>query len=229
LPSGGEGHLTLLGDLGDRGPDTVGSYRAAYRRPAAEMGFSGRTGLAGNHEALLKLGILGPDDQDVWPLWMQNGGRTVLAEIGCPVGGTSHDSAAGALRAALGETVCAELDRLSSHREAGNLLFVHAGVDPLQPLAAWFAKPLFWLDNEDHFAWIRFPFLGHEGPFEGDRIVVHGHTPEPIVRRWKGMDATPGQHGLDGWRLGLDGGTYTTGIVAGAEIRDGSYRIYLAA
>ena len=59
-------------------------------------------------------------------------------------------------------------------------------------------------------------------------MVVHGHTPEPRVLAAKGRRATPGWHRLDGWRLGLDGGSYQTGIVAGAEFRDGGYRVFTA-
>jgi hypothetical protein len=33
-------------------------------------------------------------------------------------------------------------------------------------------------------------------------------------------------HRLDGWRLGLDSGSYRTGRVAGAQFRNGEYRVF---
>jgi serine/threonine protein phosphatase 1 len=161
-------------------------------------------------------------------LWFRNGGKSVLSELGLSPAEFRAADLEPALCAALGTPVVAEIKASGSHRETGSLLLVHAGVDPLQRLDLWFSKRRVWLSDENHYAWIRFPFLGHHGRFEGGRIVVHGHTPEAMVMRWKGLDRPPGTHELDGWRLGLDGGSYQSGIVAGAEFRDGAYRIWLA-
>lgn len=83
--------------------------------------------------------------------------------------------------------------------------------------------------DERHYATIRRPFLDHKGRFAGGWIVVHGHTPEYVIRRQEAIVTAPGLHQIDGFRLGLDGGSYETGIIAGAEFRTGGYRIYLAA
>lgn len=228
--SGGQGHLTMLGDLCDRGPDSIGCYRAAFGRSPSGMGFSGRTGLLGNHEIFLICVLTGGSlSVNALPLWLRNGGGAVLDEIrALGFDPDSHASLAAALGAALGPAIREEIIGLASHREAGNLLFVHGGVRPGVPLSQWFARRRLNYTTDDHFAWIRFPFFGHEGPFEGDRIVVHGHTPEPSVQNWKHGGGLPGVHELDGWRLGLDGGSYATGLVAGAEFRDGAYRTYVA-
>jgi hypothetical protein len=95
-------------------------------------------------------------------------------------------------------------------------------------LSDWFAKPKLCFGDEFHYATIRRPFLDHKGRFEG-WIVVHGHTPEYAIRRQEANIMAPGLHRIAGFRLGLDGGSYETGIVAGAEFRTGEYRIYLAA
>lgn len=228
--AGGEGHLTFLGDLIDRGPDSVGAVRWAGR-PAAELGFAGKTMLLGNHEIFMLLSAAGgPRALGVLQLWARNGGEALLDQI------APHEDAPDLLRpgrlralisAAVGEETLRMVEGAGSHREAGSLLFVHGGLNPGVPLPIWFARPRLWVSSEDHFAWIRFPFLGHEGPHEGGRVVVHGHTPEHITLNWKDRRGKE-PHRLDGWRLGIDGGSYQTGAVAGAEFRDGAYRVYVA-
>ena len=61
--------------------------------------------------------------------------------------------------------------------------------------------------------------------------VVHGHTPEFRVPGMKHMPRVSNAsrlHAPDGHRLGLDGGSFSTGVVAGAEFRDGRFRLYFA-
>lgn len=228
--SAGRGHLTLLGDLIDRGPDSVGALRWATL-PAAELGFAGRTILLGNHEIFMHaaMGAGLPAMKAVW-LWARNGGKAALAQLGLSSADAFEIPARvePALRTAIGDAAFEELAAARSHREAGNLLFVHGGVRPGVPLSEWFSAPRLHLESEEHFAWIRDDFLLHEGPHEGGRIVVHGHTPEYRTLHAKGRQPLAGHHVLDGSRLGLDAGSFETGIVAGAEFRDGGYRIYLA-
>jgi serine/threonine protein phosphatase 1 len=133
----------------------------------------------------------------------------------------------GPVRESLGEAASL-LDNLETHRQTGNLLLVHAGVNPSVPLAEWSAgdplREIF--DQDSHFACIRFPFLGHGREFEYGLIIVHGHTPEDSVQFWKGSRNAV-LHRLDGWRLGLDGGSNQTGISAGAQFRNGVYRVFV--
>jgi serine/threonine protein phosphatase 1 len=227
--AGGEGNLTFLGDLADRGPRGIGCFRLACR-PAAELGFASKTMLEGNHEMIL-LSVLAALPEAV-DLWLMNGGRSVLEELGIDpyaFEGMPRERAASVLRASLDADVLELVEGAESHRKAGNLLFVHAGLNPEVPLDEWFStrERLPRRMYEDHWAWIRYPFLGHEGAFEGGRIVVHGHTPEDSVMSWKGMPKSHA-HRLDGSRLGLDGGSFGTGRVAGAEFRDGCYRVFTA-
>jgi hypothetical protein len=85
-------------------------------------------------------------------------------------------------------------------------------------------------DGDDwHWAWIRFPFLEHEGRYECDRIVVHWHTSEQLIMRYKGRALPDPLHQIDGWRLDLDGNRGGSPTIAGAEIEDGRYRIYTVA
>lgn len=107
----------------------------------------------------------------------------------------------------------------------GNLLFVHAGVHPQVSLKDWFSKHPYDLSSDDHYLWVRWPFFHHEGKFEGGHLVVHGHTLDKTILAYKGRRQDE-PHRIDGWRLGLDGGSYATGEVCGAEFRFGQYRIY---
>ena len=223
--------VVVLGDLIDRGPDSIGVVRAAAR-PAAEHGFARKTVLIGNHE-LMMLDAMRPGPAQLRHLgiWNGNGGDALLRQIGITPHRADESIAIieHVIRREVGADAMAMIENADSHRIVGNLLLVHGGVHPEVPIDVWFAKP--WpiaKSGDDHFAWVRRPFLRHQGPFEGDRIVVHGHSPEHKVMEWKHY--TPDRaHMLDGWRIGLDGGSAATGRVVGAEFRSGRYRVYTAA
>jgi serine/threonine protein phosphatase 1 len=103
---------------------------------------------------------------------------------------------------------------------SGQVLFVHAGVNPEVELEAFLAAPwsmtLAKLDEDRHWAWVRRPFLDHRPGPEGFSgfFVVHGHTPN---------DARPKASHADqiaGLRLNLDAGSVLTGVAKMAIIRD---------
>lgn len=107
----------------------------------------------------------------------------------------------------------------------GNLVFVHAGVDPRTDLDTFLALSASRVpENHRHWAWIDREFLEWRGGF-GRRVIVHGHTPPDKYRLWSGEeDPYVLRHG----RLCLDGGSAITGVVAGAQMEDGRYRIIRA-
>jgi serine/threonine protein phosphatase 1 len=72
-----------------------------------------------------------------------------------------------------------------------------------------------------HWAWIERPFLAWQGGFNG-KIIVHGHTPP---RKHRELTYQDDPHVLCHGRLGLDAGSSQTGVVAGAQIEDGRYRV----
>ena len=228
--AGGAGHLTLLGDLIDRGPASLACVRFAAR-PAAELGFGDTTQLLGNHEMLMLMALsTRPYASDAQDVWIANGGDRTLAEAAQTPNTLMlrREACRAALIRTLGDAAFETVATAALSRQAGNLLFVHAGVDPRLPLARALDRPALSLFDDRHPCWIRAPFLDHAGGFEGGRIVVHGHTPEPRVLAAKGRAASVGYHRLDGSRLGLDGGSYWTGVVAGAEFRTGGYRGFTA-
>ena len=118
------------------------------------------------------------------------------------------------------------LDILQPYRFEGNLLFVHAGVNPYRTLDEHLSQS--WdLLSEFHWAWIREPFLSAPVPFKG-LTVVHGHT---FVRSRKPeIEASQlfGPHLENGGKINLDAGSYLSGCVAGAEFESERYRITVA-
>ena len=100
-----------------------------------------------------------------------------------------------------------------------DVLFVHAGVNPQVELEAFLAvpwnTPLAKLDEDRHWAWVRWPFLEHRPGPEGFSgfFVVHGHTPNDARR-----DASHADQ-IAGFRLNLDAGSAMTGVAKMAIIR----------
>lgn len=226
-----DAHLTLLGDLVDRGPDSLGALRIGTAAVLAR-GPGRATLLPGNHEQMM-LGALREPQSGFGGAFLTNGGmwlmdhwdgrsdgRAVLRGL---IGGAASDllDQGGALhRAAPGARMC---------RAAGSLVLVHAGVDPAAPdPAAWADASDPTRDQDMHPLWIREPFLDGRGPYGGGAFVVHRHTHERGVTRSDGTRAAVGDHRRDGWRLGLDGGSSVTGTVAAAIVEDGRYRVLTA-
>ena len=86
---------------------------------------------------------------------------------------------------------------------AGGYLFVHAGVQPAQPLETQQAADLIW---------IREPFLTGVG-WCHDFAVVHGHTP-------LGPD-------VHTHRIGIDSGCFRTGALSAVELADDRLRFHV--
>ena len=234
----GGAYLTLLGDLADRGPDSLDAIRMAsdaideWRRRGLDA-----TLLPGNHEQML-LGTVLDTRSHHSGLLLRNGGEW-LYDLCVQAGQGRFDSpmVRSRLQAALGGRAWAMLTQDGAmldegdaapvlHRRVGNVILVHGRVHPQA------AEPEMWIEtagplalDDDHPLWIREPFLGHPGAFGDGLFVVHGHTPEHRTTRRDGSRAAPGEHRHDGWRLGLDGGSATTGIVSAAILVDGRYRI----
>ena len=111
------------------------------------------------------------------------------------------------------------LNSLRASWRSGDLLFVHAGVNPHFDLEEFLAvpwnMPLASLDEERHWAWVRWPFLNHRPGPEGFSgvFVVHGHTPNDARRDASHEDQ------IAGFRLNLDAGSGLTGVAKMAIIR----------
>ena len=224
--------IVFLGDLVDRGPDSLGVIDLALGA-RERIGADEQICLMGNHEAMMRLaldpGSPWDDALDALEVWLRNGGGEVVrqfAEFAARPAGP--EALLTVLRVALPERVRAWLEGLKSHWRSGDVLFVHAGVNPHVPLDAFLATPwdtpLARLDEDRHWAWVRWPFLEFQpGPagFSG-LFVTHGHTPN---------DASPNpSHArqIARFRLNLDAGSGATGRAKMAIFRGREAKVLTA-
>lgn len=206
LPASGHRHLVFLGDLIDRGPDSLGAIRLAVLEGAARAKADSVTFLPGNHELLMVGALQGVATPDFrcWTL-PGNGGAEVLNEAAHEAGLGRDAQAADKLKALHGLLPANWLDAMRQGPKAWKeteapVLCVHAGVHPKRSFSETLAQArrshLKSHVTERHWAWIRDPFLKWQGGFfddgwravqtscPGDRrgwLILHGHTP-PLNR-----------------------------------------------
>ena len=223
--SAGWRRVVYLGDLIDRGPDTLGVLRLWAGEPQAH-GVDKVDRIIGNHEILMLLTLRGGHRAEranaMWQSARMGGGK-VMDEMRAVV----HDAAAppsyALARSALGQRTLDLLLTQRSHLRLGNTLFVHGGLAGGRHPDAFLERP--WTTGVNaRWAWITRGFLDWQGGFDGT-LVVHGHTPPAKHRTFSGMDDP---HVLAHDRLSLDGGSALTGLVVAAEIQDGRYRLLKA-
>jgi serine/threonine protein phosphatase 1 len=223
--AGGERRLIYLGDIVDRGPDTIGALRL-WAEGAAERGVDAVDRLIGNHEIMMLLALSdSPHAAKARATWLAEGrgGARVMEEMRCRVGDPQAAPTYELAAEALGEEVMRLLLTQRSHRRIGNALFVHGGLEGGVDQEAFLATP--WTAFTDaRWAWITRGFLDWQDGF-GGTLVVHGHTPP--AKHWP-LTHMDDPHLFLHDRLGLDGGSAVTGLVVGAEIQDGRYRILRA-
>src|SRR5260221_6545439 len=220
---GRSARLVFLGDLICRGPSSVGAL-ALWSAANLDSPFRTVDRLSGNHEQLLMLSIGGGSLAGAaYDKWMSIDGATFVDELRRTTGRRDASLTRDLVLEAAGETVMDRLDHLQSHVWIGNTIFVHGGIDPSVGAATSLAAPRTTFGG-NHWAWIQEPFLSWRGGF-GGLMVVHGHTPPAKHRVISGY---PDPHVLQHDRLSLDGGSALTGIVAGAQIEDGRYRVFAA-
>ena len=192
--------VVLLGDLVDRGPDSVNVLTLAREWQR----FRNVRILAGNHEEMFLRSI---EDIDMLRHFLRHGGRETLLSYGMDRKWYSRASIE-ELHARMIELVPqADLDFIAGFEDMvtiGDYVFVHAGIEPGIPLDKQQVSKL---------RWIREPFLSHREAFDG--VVIHGHT----------ITDMPEDQGN---RIGIDTGAYNTGRLT-ALVLDGHERNYITA
>jgi len=223
--SDGPRRLVYLGDMIDRGPDTLGVLRLWAEDPA-HRGVDRIDRVIGNHEILMLLALGdGAQAEKSRTLWLADraGGGKVVAEMRAACRAPEAPLGYALAEQALGRPLLDRLMTQRSHVRVGNTLFVHGGLDGRVDQATFLA-PLWTAGQDARWAWITKGFLDWTGGF-GGTLVVHGHTPPSKHFPITGMEDT---HLFLHDRLDLDGGSALTGFVVGAEIQDGRYRILKA-
>ena len=159
--------IIFLGDLIDRGPDSLGCLEYIYgymRDHGAEL-------IMGNHEELFLRTLKG--DSQALALWLEHGGHDSLKSFGVTPPGEDEDSFdfGERLRASLDPKLIEMLESAPTQLSSGDYLFVHAGV-----------RPGVALEKQDDFDlyFIRQEFTRSKR-WHG-AMIVHGHTIEESVR-----------------------------------------------
>jgi serine/threonine protein phosphatase 1 len=217
--------LVYLGDVIDRGPDTLGAL-GLWAGDARARGVDRVDRLIGNHEIIMLLAVGdGPLAGKARTMWLadRTGGAKVAAEMRTACRDPVAPLGLPLVRSTLGEGIFRQLLAQRPHVRVGNALFVHGGLDGHADPQAFLATP--WTGGQGaRWAWITRGFLDWQGGF-GGTLVVHGHTPPHKHFPFTQM---PDPHLFLHDRLCLDGGSALTGFVVGAQIEDGRYRVLKA-
>jgi serine/threonine protein phosphatase 1 len=144
--------LYLLGDYVDRGPNSKGVFDYIFQLQAA--GYQVHC-LRGNHEDLMLDAIFGGDDME---LWRMNGGDTTMESFGAWFD----------IRKIPGR-YWTFIESLPYYVELDGFFLVHAGLNFLEK------NPL---EDEHAMTWIRDWYQDLDWEWLGDRILIHGHTPQ---------------------------------------------------
>jgi serine/threonine protein phosphatase 1 len=146
--------LYFLGDYVDRGPDSKGVFDTIFSLRKAGHKVEC---LLGNHEAMM-IGALNGDKDDE-QMWKQNGGKPTMRSFGI---WELYD---------VPSVYVNFMQAMPLVLEVGNYILVHGGLnfnqtDPLKP-----TQQMIWI--RDWYDRINYQWLGN-------RVIIHGHTPQPV-------------------------------------------------
>ncbi|ESQ87191.1 hypothetical protein ABAC460_20685 [Asticcacaulis sp. AC460] len=192
--TGDRPRIVLLGDYVDRGPQS----RQVLERVMAlqQARWCDVVALKGNHEAALLHFLVKPESGETWRDW---GAGATLASYGVTMPYFSHGAefwraVRDGFLAVLKLSHLNMLHAMPVSFQAGDYLFVHAGVDPDRPLEE---------QGAETFMYIRGRFQEAERACQ--YVVVHGHTPEtPVTHRR--------------WRIGVDSGVYSDEVLTAVRL-----------
>ncbi|MEL1249407.1 metallophosphoesterase family protein [Aurantiacibacter gilvus] len=192
--------VILLGDLVDRGPDSVNVIALAREWQK----FRKVRILAGNHEEMF---LKSMTNIETLRHFLRHGGRETLLSYGVDKRQYSKAPIEDVQQLMIDKVPRADIDFISRFEDMiaiGDYLFVHAGIEPGVPLAD---------QQPARLRWIREPFLSHTEPY--GMVVIHGHT----------ITDTPTDQGN---RIGIDTGAYASGQLT-ALVLEGEARRYITA
>lgn len=181
-------HLIFLGDYIDRGPMSGGVIDKILE--LVEIDSSIIT-LKGNHEAAMMTFL---QDAVNGKRWLHYGGDATLKSYGIDVDLARLDEKSihrivRSFKKSLPDSHLKFIGMLKNSHTLGDYFFVHAGINPAQPIDG---------QREHDLLWIRDAFLSHGGLYE--KVIVHGHSiiPEPEFKEN---------------RIGIDTGAFYSNIL----------------
>lgn len=193
-------HIVYLGDYVDRG---LQSRQVIDCIAGFDIQGATRIELMGNHEEVMLAFI---EDPVGHADWLDFGGDATLLSYGVETSGDRSRSEtlrtiADDLQNQLPATHLDFLNNLQDSYQLGDYLFVHAGIDPRQPLSQQSTRSL---------RWMREPFLSNERRYE--KVIVHGHTV---------VDKPQFRHN----RIAIDTGAYYSGRLSCLVLEDLEFRM----
>jgi serine/threonine protein phosphatase 1 len=216
--------LIFLGDLIDRGPQSLAAI-SLYKSAGDLANVDDVILLPGNHELML---VDGNNDPDRFISgWLDNGGDMLIEEVfpGCTA--LRLVELAAIAQNAVGEAFLEYIRTCPTWHKEGNIVFVHAGLDPTADPHEFLNQSRFGAMSDDHWAWIREDFLEWTGGWGECKtwILVHGHTPATMqITGLKALTKTADRVATHG-RLCLDAGsTLNLAQIAWAEFAVDQYR-----
>lgn len=192
-----ESHIVMLGDLVDRGPESakvIANARAWKDRRSVRF-------LAGNHEEMFLQSF---EDVKVLRHFLRHGGRETILSYGVDEDAynrTSLEELQDLMRRVVPKKDRKFLKNFEELIEAGDYVFVHAGIRPERNLNK---------QKREDLLWIRERFLDYDRPHP--RYVVHGHT------IFEDVDVRSN-------RIGVDTGAFRFGILTALVLEGGTRRI----
>jgi len=218
--------LVFLGDLIDRGPDSLGAIRLAMK--AGERAQVDEViCLPGNHELMLIDALQDPHKFMVD--WLDNGGNAVIQEADPGCTARKLTELADIARVAIDPEYLSLMISGPTFHQAGDFLLVHAGLAPDVEMDVFLSQNRFGSAGE-HWAWIREPFLDWKFGWGPDQtwVVVHGHTPVVTQSTSTRAFIQAADCVASHRRICLDAGAaYGFAQVGWAEVNQNGYRLAL--
>lgn len=193
--------LIILGDLLDRGPDSLKCMQFALdlkRKYPENVVY-----LKGNHEQMFLVFLsIDPNEPNgkinldlTFRQWTNNGGLQTLRGL-LPDFAKYSVVVIQLLLKVEYELLIKQLEELPFYYIEGDFAFVHAGFLSNTPLEE---------QEEDDMLWIRDDFFGSFEAVKGDplenKTIIHGHTPVFHIPGYRGKKEFVGKH-----HIGIDGG-----------------------
>jgi serine/threonine protein phosphatase 1 len=194
-----QSRVIFLGDYVDRGPN---SKEVLERLLQYGEQFPQSVFLKGNHEEAMLDFIADPIDLESWIDW---GGLETMQSYGLPaVADRPPESLRNELVEKLPDAHFQFLMDLPCYYQAGDYIFVHAGLRAGVSLGNQVSQDMLWIRDE---------FYLTSASDWGSRCIVHGHTPQNAPFN-------------SSWRVNVDTGAFRTGSLT-AVVLEGKERRFI--
>jgi serine/threonine protein phosphatase 1 len=177
--------MYILGDVIDRGKDSIKCLQYIMKQPNMEM-------LLGNHEDMMWKSIV-DQDKDYYYCWMNNGGHSTLIQFNMLPNNEKTD-------------ILKYLQLCSYYKILGTYIFVHAGIDVSKFDFSLSINENLQHQDEQYLLWERDNFIYDKNKFLKDYTIIFGHTPTKFMQYDSPMSIWHSKN-----RIGIDCGACFAG------------------